>query len=374
MKFNRREWLKNAALAGGAGLITNLGFISPLTAEQRRKFNPRPLSDTIRLSSNENPYGPSLKVREALHVGFDEACRYPFAYEKSLLDMLAEKEGVNKEHIVITGGSTEGLKVAGITFTMGGGELIASEPTFLAMMSYAEMWGATVNWVPVDKHLQHDLTGIESRINSNTKMVFICNPNNPTSTLLPAQVFEDFCRRVSDQTILFSDEAYYEYIDDPDYPTMVKLVKEGKDVIVSRTFSKVYGLAGLRIGYIIAKPELAQSIRENVVASTNVLAIEAAKTALMDHEFYTFSLQKNREAKALLYQILDQLNLPYLQSHTNFVFFQSGRHINKFNAAMLAEGVMVGRAFPPYEDWCRVSTGTLEEMDRFATALKKVMV
>jgi len=373
MKFNRRTWLKTAAITGG-GLVANLGLMTSLTAEEIKKFNPRPLSDMARLSSNENPYGPSIKVREALSRAFNDACRYPYSYQDELLKMIARKEGVDTDHIVITGGSTEALKVAGITFTTGGGELIASKPTFLAMMSYAQMWGAKVNWVPVDEKLQHDLAGIESQINTNTKMVFICNPNNPTSTLLPAGEFESFCRRVSDQTILFSDEAYFEYIEEQGYPTMVQLVKEGKNVIVSRTFSKIYGLAGLRIGYIIAKPELAKPIRDNVVAFTNVLAIEAAKTALQEKEFYTFSLKKNREAKTHLYHTLDELNLPYLESHTNFVFFQSGRPIEDLHAAMMAEGVMVGRAFPPFDDWCRVSTGTMEEMELFSRALKRVMV
>lgn len=373
MKINRRDWLKSAALTGGAGMITSLGLFPSLTAEEKKKFNPRPLSDSVRLSSNENPYGPSEKVREALTRSFDDGCRYPYSYQEDLLDMLSDKEGIDKDHIVITGGSTEALKVAGIIFTKGGGELIASKPTFLAMMDYAQMWGADVNWVPVDEQMHHNLPEIESRINSNTKMVFICNPNNPTSTLLPAKKFEDFSRRVSDKTLLFSDEAYYEYIDEPNYPSMVKLVKEGKNVMVSRTFSKVYGLAGLRIGYIVAKPDLAQSIRKNVVAFTNVMAIEAAKTALRDDEFYHFSILKNREAKAAIYQALDEMGLPYHDSQTNFVFFKTGKPIAQVHADFMAQGVMVGRAFPPYEDWCRVSTGTFEEMERFKTALKKVL-
>ncbi|HSJ68906.1 MAG TPA: histidinol-phosphate transaminase [Anditalea sp.] len=373
MKINRRDWLKSAALTGGAGMIANLGFFTSLTAEQKKKFNPRRIFDKVRLSSNENPYGPSEIVREALTQSFADGCRYPYSYQEGLLDMLAEKEGVNKDHIVITGGSTEALKVAGIIFTKGGGELIASKPTFLAMMDYAQMWGAAVNWVPVDEQMHHNLSEMESRINSNTKMVFICNPNNPTSTLLPADKFEEFSRRVSDKTILFSDEAYYEYIDKPNYPSMVKLVKEGKNVIVSRTFSKVYGLAGLRIGYIIAKPELAKSIRENVVAFTNVYALEAAKTALKDEAFYNFSLLKNSESKKAIYHSLKEIDIPYLDSQTNFIFFKTGKPITEIHAKFMEEGIMVGRAFPPYEDWCRVSTGTYEETERFITALKKVI-
>jgi histidinol-phosphate aminotransferase len=372
MKLNRRQWLKSAALTGGASMLSGLSILSPLNAEEREKYNPRPLLDLARLSSNENPYGPSAKVRDAIFKSFDDGCRYPYSYQEDLLEMLAQKEGVTKEHIVITGGSTEALKVAGITFTAEGGEIIASKPTFLAMMDYAQMWGAEVNWVDVDENLQHDLDRMLDNISPKTKMVFICNPNNPTSTLLPAKDFENFCREVSDKTIVFSDEAYFEFIEEPHYPSMVKLVKEDKDVIVSRTFSKVYGLAGLRLGYVVAKPSLAKKIRDNVVAFTNVLAIEAAKEALQDKEFYEFSLKKNSEARTMIYRTLDDLNLRYLDSHTNFVFFHSGMPIEKLHGEMKSKGVLVGREFPPFNDWCRISTGTFEEMERFNTALRSV--
>jgi histidinol-phosphate aminotransferase len=369
MEFNRREWLKTAALAGGFTLFNGLTGIQTLTAEERKKFNPRDFTNPIRLSSNENPYGPSERVRTAVKNAFNIGCRYPYAYAYNLEGILAKKYGVPPESVIVTGGSTEGLKIAGITFAANGGEIIAAKPTFLAMMQYAKMWGANINWVPVDENLGYDLQEIEKRISTNTKMVFICNPNNPTSTLLPADTLKDFCSSASKKTIVFSDEAYYDYIETTNYPSMIELVKKGENVVVSKTFSKVYGMAGMRIGYLIAKPELAQTIRRNIVAMSNIFAIEGAKEALKDDEFYKFSLQKNAEAKELIYKALGHLNLKYIRSNTNFIFFKSGKDINKLGEQMLEKGVKIGRAFPPFYDWCRISTGTLEEVQLFSKSL-----
>jgi len=353
-----------------------IGGIAPLhqlSAKEIKKFRPRPLTGNIKLSSNENPYGPSEKVRQAMISNFDQACRYPFSYSGELIEKIAAKESVSKDHIVLAGGSTEGLKVAGLTYGMNGGEIIAAQPTFLTLMTYAAQWGGSVNWVPVDKNMMHDLDEMEKRISSKTKLIFLCNPNNPTSTLLPADRVLDFCNTVSDKVTIFSDEAYCDFIEDKNYPSMVSLVKKGKNIIVSKTFSKVYGLAGLRIGYMVAKPEIAAGLRKNIMAFTNVLAIEAAKNALDDQEFYDFSLNKTREAKKIILEGLDDLNLEYAPSNTNFIFFKSGRNIEKLQQQMLAKGIMVGRPFPPFDDWCRISTGTLEEVIQFNDALKKVL-
>ncbi len=369
MEINRRQWLKTATLAGGFTLFNGLAGIESLTAEEVKIFNPRTLKSPIRLTSNENPYGPSERVRNAIKNAFSDGCRYPYSYARGLAEMLAEKHGVGTESIILCGGSTEGLKIAGITFAANGGEIIAAKPTFLAMMEYAQMWGANINWVPVDENLGYDLPEIEKRISANTKMVFLCNPNNPTSTLLPADVLQDFCASASKKTIVFSDEAYYEFIEEPNYPSMVDLVKKGENVVVSKTFSKVYGMAGLRIGYLIAKPELARKIRRNVVAMSNVYAIEGAKEALRDEAFFNFSIQKNAEARQMIYKTLDHLELEYIRSNTNFIFFKSGRNINELGKQMLAKGVGIGRAFPPFYNWCRISTGTYEEMELFSKSL-----
>ncbi|MDB9930116.1 aminotransferase class I/II-fold pyridoxal phosphate-dependent enzyme [Cyclobacteriaceae bacterium] len=371
--LSRRSWLKGAGLMSSLAVIGGIAPIHQLSAKEIKKFRPRPLTGNIKLSSNENPYGPSEKVRQAMISNFDQACRYPFSYSGELIEKIAAKEGVSKDHIVLAGGSTEGLKVVGLTYGMNGGEIIAAQPTFLALMTYAAQWGGSVNWVPVDKNMMHDLDEMEKRISSKTKLIFLCNPNNPTSTLLPADRVLDFCNTVSDKVTIFSDEAYYDFIEDKNYPSMVSLVKKGKNIIVSKTFSKVYGLAGLRIGYMVAKPEIAAGLRKNIMAFTNVLAIEAAKNALDDQEFYDFSLNKTVEAKKIILEGLDDLNLEYAPSNTNFIFFKSGRNIEKLQQQMLAKGIMVGRPFPPFDDWCRISTGTLEEVIQFNDALKKVL-
>ena len=370
--ISRRNWLKSASLGGGLAMLGGTGLVSSLSAEEIRKYNPRPLDGPVRLGSNENPYGPSEKMRQAMTAAFDNGCRYPWSYNASLVKMIAEKEGVPEDHIVLVAGSTEGLKVTGITFAQGG-EIISCAPTFLSMMEYAELWGTNINWVPLNKDLDFDLDEIEKRVSHETRLVFLCNPNNPTGKLLPADKVMDFCETVSKRAVVFSDEAYYDYITEPNYPSMVELVKKGHDVIVSRTLSKVYGLAGIRMGYLIARPALAQKLKDRVVANTNIMAIEAGKAALADKEFYQFSLQKNAEAKALLIQTLDELKLPYLESHANFVFFQSGKDVAELGKTMAQKGFIIGRPFPPLNDWCRISTGTIEEVTLYNQAIKEVL-
>ncbi|WP_420387725.1 pyridoxal phosphate-dependent aminotransferase [Roseivirga sp.] len=371
--MDRRAWLKRGGALSALSLLGAPAMVSELTAKEIAEFNPRPLADPVALNFNENPFGPSAKVRQAMTKAFDLGCRYPDGLIEELAEKLARKEGVSRDHIVIGGGSSECLKITGATFTKGGGEIIAARPTFLAMMTFARQWGANIKWVDLNEQKAHDLDAMERNISDQTRLIFLCNPNNPTSTIVDKDRLVDFCETASRRTIVFSDEAYYDFIEEPDYPSMVSLVREGRDVIVSRTFSKVYGLAGLRVGYVIARPELANQIRRNIPANTNVLALKAAMAALDDQEFYNFSLNKVKEGKRLMYKAMDELKLEYVPSHTNFIFFKTGRDILQFNRQMLAEGVRVGRPFPPYQDWCRISMGTIEEVRIFNEALQKVM-
>ena len=371
--MNRRDWIKKSGAAGALTLLGGSTIAATFTPEEKLKFNPRPLAEPIQLNFNENPFGPSEKARKAMTEAFDIGCRYPSSYVRELRELIAKKEGVTKEHIVIGGGSTEGLKVTGMTYANNGGEIIAAQPTFLAMMNYAKQWGATINWVPLDKSMTHDVDEMERRITAKTKLIFLCNPNNPTSTLLEKNKLIDFCTFASKRTMVFSDEAYYDFIEEKNYPSMITLVKKGENVIVSKTFSKIYGLAGLRIGYLVAKPEIASKLRQNIVAFTNILAIRAAMAALEDDEFYKFSLGKVTEGKNLMYETMDDLGLEYVRSNTNFIFFRSGRKIENFNKQMFDEGVKVGRPFPPFTEWCRISIGTIEEVQMFNTALRKVL-
>ncbi|MGB5555435.1 MAG: histidinol-phosphate transaminase [Flavobacteriaceae bacterium] len=366
--IDRRNWLRTVGLSGSFALLGGLDTFALSPLETLKTFD-----GPVRLSSNENPYGPSERVRAVITNAFDEACRYPFSVLSNLVEKIADKEGVSKDHIVVTGGSTEGLKAVGLTYGLNGGELIAADPTFQSMMSYAETFGGHVHRVPVDDKMQHDLNAMADRITNKTSLVFICNPNNPTGTLLDKNALKDFCTSHDHQTMIFSDEAYYDFITEPEYPSMIELVKEGRNVIVSKTFSKVYGLAGLRIGYLVARPDIATRLKASVMANTNILAIAAAKEALQDDEFYKFSVLKNKEAKQLIYKTLDDLSLPYIPSHTNFVFFKTGRPVDEVIQAMQKENVLIGRPFPPLLEWARISTGTLPQVKQFTAALTKVM-
>ncbi len=371
--LDRRQWLKTAGLSTAFAMF---GGSSTTVAKAITKEYPpvRNMADgPIRLSSNENPYGPSANVRKAITNAFDEACRYPFYPLQGLIEMIAQKEGVTNEHVVVTGGSTEGLNATGLTYGLNGGEIIAADPTFQAMLTYAEQFGAYVHRVPVNDAMDHDLEAMARRITSKTRLIFLCNPNNPTGTLLDKDQLRDFCSSVAEKAVVFSDEAYYDYITEPDYPSMVELVKEGHNVVVSKTFSKVYGLAGIRIGYLITRPDIADRLRGNVMANTNILGIAAAKEALKDDEFYKFSIAKNAEAKAHIYKTLDDLSLSYIPSHTNFVFFKSGKPISEMIEKFRNEGIWIGRPFPPMLDYVRISTGTMDEVKAFTSVLKKVM-
>ena len=365
--MNRRKWLQLTGLAGSVTLF------SPIETMARTPGMVDPADMPARLCYNENPFGPSEMVKEAVMKAFMESShQYPFAKIAELQKDIADKEGVSSESIVVTGGSTEGLKATGLTFGWKGGEIISPDPTYLSLLSYAEQFGAYINKVPLNDKLEHDLEEMERRVTANTKLVFVCNPNNPTGTIIAKDRIEDFCESLSHRTMVFSDEAYGEFITEPGYPSMVSLVKKGANVIVSRTFSKVYGLAGMRVGYLIARPDIASRIRPNAMASTNMLAVFAAKAALKDQSFYKKSLEKNLEAKNYMYGLFDDLGLKYVKSHTNFVFFHTGMPIEKVLSKMSDQGVQVGRPFPPLTDWCRISTGQMSDVEKFGAGLKKL--
>lgn len=369
--INRRQWLRTAGVTGALSMFGGLQGFASVSHEAYDKAVTA--NGLVRLHSNENPYGPSEYVRQAIVNSFDVAHQYLGDHIDRLCEKIAEREGVTRDHIVLTGGSREGLKLTGLEYTWQGGEIIAADPTYQALLRYAEGFNAHVHRVPLNDQLEHDLEEMEKRINSQTRLVFFCNPANPTGTIVPKDKVKDFCHAVSKRTMLFSDEAYYDYIEEDNYPSMVELVKENYNVIVSRTFSKVYGLAGVRIGYLVARPDIARRLRSARMANTNMLGIHAAEAALEDKAFYKESLQKNREAREVIYATCKELGLKYQPSHTNFVFFQSGMEIREMIGTFRDKGIAIGRPFPPMTDWCRISTGKMEDVQLFCNTLKDVM-
>jgi len=238
------------------------------------------------------------------------------------------------------------------------------------MLTYAEGVGAYVHRVPLTDDLVHDFVAMERRVTPATRLVFVCNPNNPTATIAPPAAVRDFCETVSSRAVVFVDEAYIDLLDDPAAHTMIDLVHQGRDVIVARTFSKIHGLAGMRIGYAIARPDIIARIAAYRMGSPNVLGVRAAIASLQDTAFQAYSRARIAEGRSFVNAVLDEVGYRYTTSHANFVFFHTGVPIQQFQKTMSDLGVLVARPFPPLLDWCRVSIGTTEELQVFATALR----
>lgn len=367
----RRSWMQQLLIGGTGALLISPRDILALETQESRYLSPYQ-DNAVRLSSNENPYSPSKAMKDAMNNMGNIICRYPNQYFGNIESLIAEREGVPAECVVLTSGSREGLKAVGLMKSIEGGEIACCLPTYKALLTYAEMWGAQLKVSPLDENLNYNLAAIEESINENTRMAFICNPNNPTGTLLNPEELESFARRVSERTTVFIDEVYFDYIEEPNYPSMKHLIGEGKDIIISRTLSKIYGLAGVRIGYMMASKETAAQIRNSLMSGTNIFGTTLAKVALEDHAFKEFSLAKNKECKELIYSVLDKHGMKYLKSHANFVFFHTGRPIQEIQTQFKDQGITVGRAFAPYMDWCRISTGKVEEVQQFVDAFEKV--
>jgi len=371
-KMTRRQWLSQSGIALGGAALASCWSVSHASCVSEQEASHAPL----RMMYNENPYGPSETARKAMREAFDEANLYTFssgeAYIK-LRSLIAQQVGLTPDHIAVSAGSTEILRAAALITALKGGEVVAPHPTYLSLTRYAETMGVKVHWVPVDENLQFDIPALRKKITKKVKLIYLVNPNNPTGTLTPYDKLRPFCEEVSKEALIFVDEAYHEYVTDPQYRSMVELVREGHNVIVSRTASKIHGLAGLRIGFGIADPKLIRYLRARLTGTNNIIGLHAALASYQDEESQKFCHQKNNEAKEYVYKLFSETGRRYLPSHTNFVFFHTGRPIEEFQDAMEKQGILVGRPFPPYLDWCRLSMTKPEWMGKFGAAFQKVM-
>jgi histidinol-phosphate aminotransferase len=222
--------------------------------------------------------------------------------------------------------------------------------------------------------LEYDLEAMHARVTTDTKLVYVCNPNNPTGTLIDGNQLRDFCTSLPKDTITLIDEAYIEYSDDFNYASMVDLVRAGENVVVTRTFSKIHGLAGLRVGYAIAPPEIAKRIAAyKVCRFQGPMGVVAASVSLNDTEWQDFCRNKNKEGREGVYKLCEELDLDYVRASGNFVFFDPKMSYAEYNKRLLAQGIIGARQFPIKQDWARITIGTTEEMEAFAKALPTVI-
>jgi histidinol-phosphate aminotransferase len=323
-----------------------------------------------RLSANENPYGPGPAAREAIQQALTDGWKYSFGEDMALKKLIAERENLTPGHVILGDGSSEILHIAGVVYGAGGGEIIHATPTFAMVADYARELGATVHAVPLDQALTHDLTAMAARISKQTRLIYICNPNNPTGTLVPGRQIREFIAATPKEIVVFVDEAYLDLSDDLAEHTAVTRVQAGDNVIVARTFSKLHGLAGLRIGYALARPDIVQRLERLKLPVLGTLGVRAATASYQDDAFQVESRKRIAEGVAITVKALEERRIQYAPPRGNFVFFNTGQPAAEFLGAMRERGFSLGRPFPPYTTWCRVSMGRVEQMQAFAAALR----
>ncbi|MDP5172847.1 MAG: histidinol-phosphate aminotransferase family protein [Bacteroidia bacterium] len=381
-KSSRRQWLKSSLLlAAGAAAAP----LSSLAAPTRRYRAIRTIEEDLvippmmpelraRLLANENPFGPSQSAKDAVMATIARGNRYPMDEGENLLSMVAAKEQVPQGQILLGPGSTQLLDMAALGI-VGNGVVLTADPSYLSLIETVEENGGSSKRIRLTADHAHDLEAMEAAIDDSISMVYICNPNNPTGTITESNALRAFCSRVSERVPVFVDEAYLDFMPNAMSHSMVDLVREGKNVIVSRTFSKVYGLAGMRIGYLVAQEATIQplSLMNHVQWDISAVSIAAAQATMQDEAFLADCIKKNQESKDFLYAMLKEDGYDFLPSSTNFVLFPIRMRTQPFREAMFAQGVGI-RTFDLHrQPYCRVSMGTMEEMEIFRDAFRKVV-
>jgi len=338
----------------------------------------------ICLSSNENPGGPGKTVLDGITAAFGPAGARPGRYDGSsreLIDAIAKKQGVKPENIVLGCGSTQILRSCTHLFTAKDKALVGTIPTYEECAGYAEMMGHPVRPVALDADFKIDL-GKFADAAKGAGLVFYCNPNNPTATYVGARATREFLAKVakeSPDTYVLVDEAYFDYVTDPDHDTHIPVALDNPHVIVARTFSKAYGMAGLRMGYAVGHPDTIKKMAEwdagSGTSSLNVLAMRAGIAAIQqDASFITAERARNKEVRDFTMKWFADRGMKPTDSQANFMFVNIGRPVKAFRDACKAKGVLVARDFPPFEKThCRISFGTMEEMQKALTVFGDVL-
>ena len=363
-------------LGAGAAAV-----FAPPAVSLARSPSPSPAvaSRVIRLSHNENPYGPSPAALKAVTDAFNVVCRYPDDGADLLVDALAKDHSVSADHILLGAGSGEILRVCATAFTgplvdgeNAGGTLVVADPTFEAIVGHAQRRGAEVVKVPLTSRFAHDLPPMAAA--AKRGLIYVCNPNNPTASLTPKQTVRDFITNAPRDTMILVDEAYHHYVQSPDYQTVVPMIKDHPNLIVARTFSKIYGMAGMRCGYAIAQPETIKRMSPLALNDgVNITALAAARASLDDESQVTNGRRLNNEARSYVLKEVGAMRYDTIPSHANFLMIDVKRPVVPLIQAMRQRNVQVGRLFPSLPNHMRVTIGKKAEMERFVRAFREVM-
>ena len=392
MAVTRRTFVKTAGI-GGVGLLSAplIGArgseaaraiepsggmpLTPLASESRGAYR-LAAPAALRLDSNENPNGPGRAALDAIRDMFGESPRYPDMATTDLAQTIATHHKVSADQVLLGCGSGEILRMASYAFTAPDRALVTGAPSFEDPVHHSEMMRAPIRAVAVDRALRLDLGRMLDE-SSGAGLVFLCNPNNPTGTVHGATAVREFITEVnrrSPGTVILVDEAYHEYVDDPDYATAIPTALANPKVVVVRTFSKVYGMAGLRAGYAVGMPETLNAMRRHRLPNNvNVLASAAAVATLPDTRHVAREVRLNREAREFTRKSLASMGFDSPVSNANFIMVPIGRDSRAFREACAKHGVLVGRPFPPLTTHARISIGTMEEMRRAMDVFRQVL-
>jgi histidinol-phosphate aminotransferase len=327
-------------------------------------------SGLVRLSSNENPYGPSPAAQQAMRDAFKLAWRYPDEAAEELIADLAKLHGIAIEWFAVGDGSSELLKLAASAFTDSQRKLVMADPTFEALGTYARVRGADVVKLPLTATFAHDLGAMKA---AGGGLVYVCNPNNPTGSITPKEAIRSFIADVPPSTMIVVDEAYFHYVTTDDYESVIPLIATHPNLIVLRTFSKIYGMAGLRLGYAIAQPAVIEKmVTQGAWDSVNIMALAAARASVADAQHVVSGRVRNRGTRAQLESDLRTLGFQTIPSQANFVMIDTGRDVRPMISALRQRGVQVGRLFPALPHHLRVTIGKPDEMRAFVAAFRQV--
>jgi histidinol-phosphate aminotransferase len=370
-QFDRREWLQMVGLAAGSSIAPRQLFAQMTQGGASPAAPKKP----IRLSLNENPYGPAPSVIAAIQREFANLCRYTDDGYGQLVARIAAREQLPQEQMILG----EILEPLGTHLSLQGGpggEFIYSDPGYTALIDSAAAVGGIGIPIPLDRTMQNDLAAISAKVGARTRAVFLVNPHNPTGTVMDAGQLRSFVREVSKRALVIVDEAYLEFSNEYAERTVADLVRAGENVIVFRTFAKVYGLAGMDIGYGLVPKNISQILKKQGLDNPhlfNRVAVAAAAASLEDTGYVAAVAAKVAQQRNLWFRLIRDLKLKYTESSGNFVFIETGLPHGEFSAAMLKRGVDIGRAFPPYERWARISIGLPHENASARAAVREIL-
>jgi len=368
--ISRRGFACTLGAAVGAALVAPK-LVTPLAEARLPSGVPE---DIIQLNSNENPYGPSPKALAAIRKTQRIAARYPDALDAMVAQAIAKQHGVEPANVLLGCGSTEILRVSDMAFLGPGKNVVVAEPTFEAVLDYNRVTRAEPIKVPLTPDFRHDLERMAAACNDRTGLAYVCNPNNPTATIATRDELGRFFAQVPKSTTILVDEAYYHFVEAPGYTSALEWVGKLPNLIVARTFSKVYGLAGMRLGYGVSTKENIRAMRAHLTQSnTNAAVLAAALASLAEPDYVLRRRALINDTRRWLCRELDKEGRRYIPSQANFVMIDVGGDVQPLIERFAERKILVGRKFPSLGNWLRVSIGTHREMEAFLAALRAIV-